>query len=96
MKNTEFSNELYLVIYGANANVTELKKQKSIAEVWNDIVIFLAKDDITKIDEIKKMSFIKAMEFLDSKVKTLKANTAQKEKVKIEPVGFKTNIENKK
>jgi hypothetical protein len=92
---TEFSYEVYKIVYGDDANVKELRKQKNSGEVWNDIVYYLSKDDVTKIDEIRNMPLLKILDFLNSKAKTIKANNTLDEKPIIEPVGFKTNKDNK-
>lgn len=93
---TDFSDEVYMLIYGDDINIMEIRKQKTYTDVWNDIIIYLAKDDITKIDEIRNMNFIKTMIFLDSKVKTNIAKRALKPKEEIKPIGFKLNSENEK
>jgi hypothetical protein len=92
---TEFSDEVYKIVYGDDANVKELRKQKNSGEVWNDIVYYLAKDDVTKIDEIRNLPLLRVLDFLNSKAKTIKANNTPIKKPTIEPIGFKTNNENK-
>jgi len=93
--NTDFSNEVYILIYGQNANISELRKQKSYSEVWEDIIIYLAKDDITKINDIRNnMSVKDVLDFLDKKVKTLKANNTNTRLQKRPPIGYDTSSTN--
>ncbi len=84
----EFSNELYKLIYGVDVNIEALKELKNKNEIWDDIILFLAKDDITKIDEIKNMPAIEVFQILNSK---LKLKLIPKVKEEIKPIGFKTN-----
>lgn len=75
-----FSNEVLMVIYGVDANITELRKIKDTKTIWNDIVLFLAKDDVTKIEEVRNMQLTQVLDILESKVKALKlpkVNTEQ-------------------
>lgn len=82
----EFSNELYRLIYGNNVNIKELKNVKNIKEIWDDILLFLSKDDITKIQDIKNMPAIEVFSILNSKLKVI-----PKVKEEIKPIGFKNN-----
>ncbi len=72
-KSIEFSNELYTLLYGEGINVSEIEKLKTRKEIWDDIILFIANNDITKVNEIREMNFIECMNFLNSKVKTMLA-----------------------
>ena len=65
-----FSNELYMLIYGKDVNLTEIKMKDS-TEVWNDIIFYLAKGDFSKIEEIKQMKLTKVLEFLSFEIHLL-------------------------
>ena len=88
IKPMEFCDEIYILLYGEKANIVELRKQKGL-EIWDDIIAYLAKDDITKIKEIRELPVHDVLKFLQNKAKTIKANMTPLEKDKIEPVGFK-------
>jgi hypothetical protein len=85
----EFSNELYRLIYGNDVSIEELKNVKTIKEIWDDIILFLAKDDITKMGDIKKMPATEVFSILNSKLKVI-----PKVKEEIKPIGFKSNENN--
>lgn len=85
----DFCDEVYILLYGEKSNINELRKIKSNIQVLNDIVIYLAKDDILKIEEVKNITFIEAMDFLQSKVDIIKANRVKVKQPKVNPIGFK-------
>jgi hypothetical protein len=80
----EFSKELYQLIYGVDVDILELKKIKTFKEIYDDIILFLAKDDITKIKKIKEMNAIEVFSILNSKLINI-----PKIKEKITKVGYK-------
>jgi len=79
----EFNDELYQLIYGDDVDVLGLKKIKTTEEIWDDILLFLAKDDITKITKIKEMNANQVFSILNSKLKKI-----PKIKKNINPVGY--------
>lgn len=81
----EFSDNVYKLIYG-NINIEQLKNIKTKKEIWNDIILYLGNDDITKIDYIKKMKALEVLDILNSKLKTKKIS---KIKPIMNPIGFK-------
>ena len=80
----ELSDELIRLIYGDDIDVLNLRRTKDTSEIWKDIILYLANNDITKIKEIEEMRFIDILEILQSKVKL---KTVPKKKQN--PVGFK-------
>ncbi len=88
-KPMEFSDDLYRLIYGNDVNVEELKNVKNRKEIWDDIILFLAKDDITKMEDIKNMPAMEVFSILNSKLKVI-----PKVKEEIKPIGFKSNENN--
>lgn len=65
------NDNLIKMIYGHDVDVIKLKKIKNFNEIWNDIFLFLSNNDITKIEEIKKMKAIDIFEILKSKMKQI-------------------------
>ncbi|MBN8693597.1 MAG: hypothetical protein J0L69_10390 [Bacteroidetes bacterium] len=65
----ELSDNVFKLVYGADVDIPQIKKLKNTKEIWNDIMLFLADNDITKLDDIKKMNLIDFLEILNSKVK---------------------------
>lgn len=88
-KPMEFSDDLYRLIYGNDVNIEELKNVKTSKEIWDDIILFLAKDDITKMEDIKNMPAVEVFSILNSKLKII-----PKVKKEINPIGFKSNENN--
>jgi len=82
----ELSDDLLKLIYGDDINIFELRKIKNRGDMWNDITLFLAKDDITKMDEIKKMRLKDVLDVLKLKVETKKIN---KTKIEMPKIGYK-------
>jgi hypothetical protein len=85
----EFSDNLYKLIYSNDVNIEELKKVKTRKEIWDDIILFLAKDDVTKMKDVKNMPAVEVFSILNSKLKAI-----PKVKEEIKPIGFKSNENN--
>lgn len=84
---TDYSPEVYYLIYGEDVDIIELKKIKNRYEVHNDIILYLSNNDITKINEIKNMNAYQIFDILNSKIKKIPLKNN-----KIEIKGFKNNI----
>jgi len=65
------SDELLKMIYGKNVDINQIKKEKNIKEIWNDIYLFLTKDDITKIEAVKNMNITDVLDVLKSKLQEI-------------------------
>lgn len=82
------SDDAIKLIYGHDINIKEARKIKTIGDMLKDGVMFLANDDITKIEEINKMPIKTILSTLESKIKT---QQIPKEKNPTPSIGFKKN-----
>lgn len=82
----EFNDNVYKLIYGDNINIEQLKNIKTKKDIYNDIILYLANDDIIKIDYIKNMKATDVLDILNSKLKTKKIS---KIKQIMNPIGYK-------
>lgn len=80
----ELSDDVFKLIYGNDVDIIQIKKLKDIREIWNDILLFLVNNDITKLDVIKQMKIVDILDVLNSKVKGI-----PKIKYIPKPVGYK-------
>jgi hypothetical protein len=88
----KFKDEVYKLVYGNDVDVVELKKTRTVKEMWDDFILFVAKDDATKINEVRKMNYIQFLDYLSLKLKQI-----PKVKTELNPIGFKiTSMEEKK
>jgi|LakMenEpi03Aug12_release.lakeMendotaPanAssembly.Ray.scaffolds.fasta_scaffold2919833_1 hypothetical protein len=65
----QLSDNLLKMIYG-DVNIPEIRKNKKQKTIWEDVILFLANNDITKINEIKEIKIEDIMRILDSRLKS--------------------------
>jgi hypothetical protein len=82
----ELSDKVFRLVYGHDVDIKQIKKIKDSSEIWNDIFLFLANNDITKLEDVKNMKFVDVLEVLNSKVKGV-----PKIKYIVKPIGYKTD-----
>jgi hypothetical protein len=80
----ELSDNVFRLVYGHDVDILQIKKLKDTHEIWNDITLFLANNDITKINDVKAMNHIDVLDILNSKVKGV-----PKIKYVPNPIGYK-------
>jgi hypothetical protein len=69
--------------------------QKSYNDVWRDIIIYLAKNDITKIEQVKQLIIREICKFLLAKVQTIRIEKANNHTniPKPNPIGYIKNLD---
>lgn len=81
----ELTDNVFKLVYGHDVDIDQIKQLKDTREIWNDIFLFLANNDITKLDSIKQMKAVDVLDILNSKVKGV-----PRVKYIPKPVGYKT------
>ena len=66
-----FTQEVYQFVYGNNVDIVLIEQQKTLTQIYNDIMLKLANDDITKISEIRKLPAKLFLEVLSSKIQPI-------------------------
>lgn len=86
IKPMHFSDDLYRLLYGKDVDIESVRRIKDIKDVYNDAMMLLANNDITKLKYIREM---KATDFLDALSSKVKTSMLEKIKDNINPIGFK-------
>lgn len=77
MQNLKFSNDVLSLVYGQNADISEIRKKKSFDDILLDVSTFLATGDDANVSAIRRMTLT---DVLGSKQK---ANPLQRDKVEV-------------
>ena len=80
-----FGDDVYRLLYGDNVNVASAREAKSVSDVYHDLTMLLADNDITKYNEVRKLDASVFLTEIENRLKTRNIKTINN----INPIGFK-------
>ena len=80
-----FRDDVYRLLYGDNVDVANARETKSVPDVYHDLTMLLADNDITKYNEVRKLEASVFLTEIENRIKTRNIKTVNN----INPIGFK-------